>query len=604
VLKREEDFHKILLFLSINHPDQFPEYISPEKFSKKYEIKKTTLDYYLDEIVANQIYTVRFFKLEVSPDKHYYFQSNEKIEKMLKVITEEHISKFTYLNKLFEKTEKIIPALDMSSTVSAILEEACQNAFNNEFKDSLRVFLPDYINYLAYKIEKERKLTGVSDKLEGIIWQNIPDILERTVSGDSQYQYMGQSEMNYFIDPAILEIIEPSLEIKSGPFKKKILKSLAEKDYSDVLDIIEPVIKSDKDDLNLIILKALVLCYLNRSDEANEFLKNEIDLSSIKEEEQIFTAYSIISAFSYMTIGDFGNAIKIVDETLETCPNYPISHALKGLVLGYNLIFEFDPERADNENGIVNLERAIDLESFESNKARYYQLISQIFLELSDFEDAIASIDNAIKFNPGKVDFYNSKNRILIYFDQYEEVMALLDKMEVDFPEDEKDIKIKKAYILKERKNVEEGLEIINELIKKYPEDNNLLLNKAYWLQNLERKEAALKIIQDLIDRDPENGVYHDTRGEILMSYEEYGKAINEFLKAIEISGNNWYIYQTYIKLGICYKELEDFNTAVENFSRGKELTNKYLIDIDSKRKWLQIADLYLAQIAELESDF
>jgi predicted transcriptional regulator len=83
VLKREEDFHKILLFLSFNHPDQFPEYISTEKFSKKYEIKKTTLDYYLDEIVTNQIYTVRFFKLEVSPDKYYYFQSNEKKEKIL-----------------------------------------------------------------------------------------------------------------------------------------------------------------------------------------------------------------------------------------------------------------------------------------------------------------------------------------------------------------------------------------------------------------------------------------------------------------------------------------------------------------------------------------
>lgn len=604
VLKREEDFHKILLFLSINHPNQYPEYISPEEFSKKYEIKKTTLDYYLDEIAGNQIYTVRFFKLEIPPDKFYYFQSNEKIEMMLRVITGEHISKFTYLNTLFEKTEKIVPALNMSYTVNAILEESCQNVFNIEFKDSLREFLPEYINYLAYKIEKERKLIGISDKLEGIIWQNIPDILERSISGDSQYKFMGQSEMNYYIDTAILEIIEPFLEIKSDSLKKKTLNSLAKKDYSNLLEILEPAIKSDKNDLNLIIMKAIVLCYLNRSEESKEFLKSEIDLSSIKEEDQIFTAYSIILALSYMTIGDFESAAKFVEDTLEIYPNHPISHAIKGLVLGYNLVYRFDPDEADNENGIIDIERAIDLDSFESNKARYYQLKSQILLELSNFEDAVESIDNAIALNPGKMDLYNSKNRILIYFGEYEEVMALLDKMLVDFPEDEKNIKIKKAYILKERKNVEDGLEIINNLIEKYPEDNNLLLNKAYWLQNLNRKEAALKIIQDLIEREPENGIYHDTRGEILMNYEEYDKAINEFLKAIETSSNSFYIYQTYIKLGICYKELEDFNLAIENFIKGKELTNKYLLDIDTKRKWLTIAELYLAQIAEMESDF
>ncbi|GAH54407.1 unnamed protein product, partial [marine sediment metagenome] len=39
VLKDEDDFHKILLFLAMNHPNVYPEYISTEDFSKKYGIK-------------------------------------------------------------------------------------------------------------------------------------------------------------------------------------------------------------------------------------------------------------------------------------------------------------------------------------------------------------------------------------------------------------------------------------------------------------------------------------------------------------------------------------------------------------------------------------
>jgi len=300
---------------------------------------------------------------------------------------------------------------------------------------------------------------------------------------------------------------------------------------------------------------------------------------------------------SRQLIGDFESSIKIIDDVLERYPNNPMANALKGMVLGYNLIYQFDPDIADNENGLIDLNKAIDLDSFDSNKARYYQLKSQILLELSNFDEAIESIDNALSLEPDNADYYNSKNKILMYFDQFEEVMALLDKMLVKFPEDEKNITIKKAYILKERKNVEEGLELINELIEKYTKDNTLLLNKANWLHNLDKKEAALNILQELIEREPENGIYHDTRGEILMHYEDYDKAIIEFMKAIETSQDNWFIFQTYIKLGICDKELGNFEIALENLNKGKKFLEKSRSDEETKQKWRQIADLFLAEI-------
>jgi tetratricopeptide (TPR) repeat protein len=169
------------------------------------------------------------------------------------------------------------------------------------------------------------------------------------------------------------------------------------------------------------------------------------------------------------------------------------------------------------------------------------------------------------------------------------------------FPDDEKDIKMKKASVLRRIHQVEKGLKIINDLIAKYPKDYDLVNYKAYWLQYLNSKEEALKVIQDLVEKIPDNGLYHDTYGEILMYFEEYEVALKEFLKTIEIAQDEWYIPQTYIKLGICYKELKNFDFALENLQQGRDLTKKSVGDPEMKQKWLTIAELFIAEIGQIE---
>ncbi|KKM28444.1 hypothetical protein LCGC14_1566460 [marine sediment metagenome] len=325
----------------------------------------------------------------------FYFQENERLEIMLRAITEDHITKLTYLNKLFSRT------LDISSTLDLILDDICRTLFKEDLRDSLREFLPNYINYLAYKIETKRDLIESIDKLEGIIWQNIPTI------------FQSKSEDN---------------------------------------------------------------------------LENQ-------------------------------------------------------------------------------------------------------------FREEIQKIDKEIDLSPNNLDLYNSKIKIFIYFNQYGEGLKLLDVMLGIFPESEKDIQMKKASVLKSMKKIQAGLDIINDLQEKYPDDNDLVNYKAYWLQYLDRKEEAQRLIQDLVDRIPNNGMYHDTYGEILMYFEDYEEAIKEFQDAIELVSDEWYIHQTYIKLGICYKELKEYDLAEENLEKGIELTNKSSIDPDTKDKWIAIANLFLLQI-------
>ena len=398
MLTDEDDFDKILLFLSINHPNQYPNYVSMEDFSNTYGINQSKLEYYIDEIVENQIFPIKFFKLIVPPNEYYYFQENERVEIMLRAITEDHITKFTYLSKLFSRS------IDLRATINNILEDICGLLFNECFKESLSEFLRKYINYLAYKIEAKVELRETYDKLEGIIWQDM---------------------------------------------------------------------------INLFHLRS------------SEGLKDQ-------------------------------------------------------------------------------------------------------------YEEKIREIDKEIKSNPDNIDLYNSKISILLYYEQLDDVLRVLENMLKTFPEEEIDLMMKKASVLRRMREIESGLDIINELIEKYPENNDLLNYKVYWLQYLNRKEETLELIQELVVDVPDNGTYLDTYGEILMYYEEYEGAIEKFLRTIEIARDEWYINQTDIKLGICYKELDNFDLAVENLNIGKDLMEKSSIDPEAKQKWLAIVNLFLAEIEQI----
>jgi len=406
-VESEEDFFKILLYLSLNHPTQYPIFISTEKFAKKYGLELVVLEFHVLQIVEKKIYPIKFFKLEGEIDEIYYFQANEKLERMLNAVVEEHITKFTYLNKLYEENKDKTYSTTLESTIDTILDEVCGPLFHEGLRHSLKKLLPSYISYLAYKVEKEKKLIDTYDKLKGLIWHEV----------------------------------------------------------------------------------------------------------------QTYSSRKLI-------VQDFNN-----------------------------------------------------------------------------YEESIKQINAAISKKPDQFELYVSKERVLIYFNKYDELLDFLDEMLEIFPEEEKDIQIKVAYIHKEKRNLDYGLEIITKLLEKYPEDRDLLTYKAYWLQYLNRKEEAVEIIQNLIEQDPDNSIYHDTYGEMLMSFQDYESAKNEFLKAVEISSDEWYTFQTHIKLGICYKELGKFELAVEKLESGIKYAKKSISDLETTQNWLTIANLFKAEIEELESE-
>jgi len=588
MLTNEEDFDKILLFLSINHPNQYPNYISIQDFSKTYGIKESKLEYYIDEIVENKIYPIKFFNITVPPDMHYYFQENERLEIILRAITEDHITKFTYLNKLFSRSS------DMHTTVNNIVEEICEILFHKDLKGSLRNFLLEYINYLAYKIEAERELVDTFDKIEGIIWREVQKY---------QPQFLDECEIFYYIDPVILETLEPYYKSKFKIPFNKAKKLLGNKEYTEALKIVNSAIESNQRDLGLIILKAVILCFLEKNNQVIDLLREEIDTSqNLRENKQLIPIFLLL-AISYITIGDSKNAYGVVSKVMENYDDYALSYAIKGIVDGYNLIYDIEPKKTDLNIVLDEIEKAISLDTFENNKARYYQLKSTILLRMNKYGNATEAINKAIELVSNKFDIYDSKINILLYSNQYDELLNLLDELIEIFPDSELYLKIKKAYVYKNLKNLEAGLVIINELLRKHPNNTDILNTKVYFLQYLNKKEEALDTIKTLIEKEPNKAMFHDTYGEMLMNMQEYDKAAEEFLNAVELEPYDWFTFQTYVKLGICYKELGDHEKAEEYLKKGKDLTNKCYCDYDIKNKWLKIADLFINELEKLKVD-
>jgi Mn-dependent DtxR family transcriptional regulator len=395
MLTEQNDFEKILLFLSINHPDYFPNFITLNEFSKKYEIEGNKLSYFIDEIVENQIYPIKFFKLTLPNGNPYYFQENETLEVMLRAITEKFIKKSTYLSQLKARV------IQLEKIEQNILNETCSKVFNPNIRDALKEFLPEYMNYLAYKMEVKVELRETYDKLEAIIWQNMMDALQTR-----------------------------------------------------------------------------------------------------------------------------------------------------------------------------------DVE-----------------IEHASLEESIQDIDQLIKSDPFNIELYLSKCAILKYYNKYDELLDLLDEMLQSFPDLEVDLSMKKADVFKLKGDIRSGYEIIKNLSHNYPDQIELQMYEAYWLMYLNKKDQSLNQMKKVLNRESNNGVFYDTYGEIFMNYKEYESAIEQFQKAIKISDQEWFIYQTYIKLGICYKQLENYKLASENLRKGRDYTENSSADQDTKQKWITIAELFLTDI-------
>jgi len=556
------------------------------------------------------VFSVRFFRLDAEGDKTYYFQVNEKIEKVLRAITEDYITKFTYLNKLYEKTSNGTPPLTLESTVDAIIEEICDRLFNLGLKRSLKEFLPEYINYLAYRMEKERELDDIVDKLEGTIWQEFQYYNTANAAPkafDESYEY-------YYLHPQALYILEPYINIPE--FSSLIQESkvlLMNKKYDEVLNTVNSLIESEGEKFETGLFKAIVLCHMNQFFEAIDLINTELEYQELQGEEIKYLSAAYVVIFAHTSLGNVKQALILMENLLKINLEHPITLSAKALIYGYSAIYDFDVGGETDDCVLDLIDDAIQADSNISNKAILYVFKVNVLEQIYKVEEALEEIDTALTLTTDFIDFYYVKSKILSSLERYDEAIAVLEDNMSRFPESEKHLLMQKAYVLKMVGHLEEGLEIVDKLTKKYPEEDNYFNNKAYWhiyiykkkrekgIIDEENKQIAIDTIKNLTERSPHEGNFFDSYGEILMITGDYENAIEKYQKAIEVEPNGWFVPASYVGLGKCYRKIGKYEEAESNFHTARKIVRYCFCHIKNKREWIEDIEYHLKKIKELK---
>ncbi|MFX0083628.1 MAG: hypothetical protein ACFE94_17910, partial [Candidatus Hodarchaeota archaeon] len=96
-----------------------------------------------------------------------------KIDKMLDLIIDENIVKFSYLNKLQPDIPKEEKDLQTAELLENILNDICDKLFDRDMKPALKKFITEYINFLYSKFQKESYADKLIDKFKGLAFQNL-----------------------------------------------------------------------------------------------------------------------------------------------------------------------------------------------------------------------------------------------------------------------------------------------------------------------------------------------------------------------------------------------------------------------------------------------
>ncbi|GAI61023.1 unnamed protein product, partial [marine sediment metagenome] len=382
--------------------------------SLKYGIKKTTLDFFVDKIVEEHIYPIKFFKIIAEDDRNYYFQARGELEKILNAIVEKHITKFTYLNKFHSSSENGSKIIDIEQVLSQILKQISGFLFNEKLKNSLKKFLPEYINYLAYKIETEKKLIYSTDKLEAAQWQTFQSAFQgynaavvMNGNGDGEQYYVLQKILFEALDVFYLSKIdfvgekkfeEEYISDKNRDIFKKIVRLLNRNKITKANGIFETNL-NDFESVEQLIIKDLITS--SKKDFEASIKTSEI-LSSQKPDSYVGYLFHALSLFR---LSDFEAALKIVEEGLTKSKHYSLLCVRAQILI----------KSAKNKKALEFIESAL-----AKDPKNVYLLRTKFIILLTDdecwgecSEKPLDVINSAISLKPDDLSFYVLKAAVL-----------------------------------------------------------------------------------------------------------------------------------------------------------------------------------------------
>jgi len=502
----QDDIKKIVLYISMNTPIKYPKIISVKNFSDKYKIDENKLKLVIDGIIKGKIKSAsKFFPLKIDSNQICFIRKGEELEKLIRAVVEKYYTKMEILNRI--ETSNQITELE---TNQLILNKICYNIFakkQKDFRELIKEFLNEYLKDFKVKLKSEYRKIFSFDTLE--------TYYQKDKSSTSPLN-IEDLKSNLSANPLNKEDFrrikgKNISEIKNENEIYEILGSL-ERDgkYSEYIEKIDNLIKSDPSNVGFYVRKSRVLCdFLKEYEQALDVVNQ-----GLKIDNQEISLY-VNKAMILLNLGKLDKALAAIEEALEIDDQNPMVLFKKSYLL---------TEKGEFTKALKAINKAIQLdpEHYLSLELKY-----DILEDLNKFEEAIKTIDQALKLKPENVNLYINKSRILC------------DNL--------------KKYDLA-LKAVKQGLNVD-------AKEPSLYINKAMILSNMQRLDAALEAIDKALELDPKNSIILFKKAYLLYEKGEFENAINLIEKAIKLSSHPYYYYLFYVDI---LAELRRFDESLK----------------------------------------
>lgn len=604
----EEEFNKLLLYLTLNHAKFFREYsIQKEDFIKKYnqktdgELSESYISTFIELIVDRKKYGVGFHKLrDEKNDIDLYFAENSEFGEIFKIIVDNKLKDLVLLDSLGIVD---LNYSELQNTYNEIIECLIEDfkLFPPSLEDSLYQLIDNYRDSIKQQIIKR-----VPDDL--VKYTTFSLLPERNIKQES-------IRLNEKRKIETLSEIRFLIEIDKIHVAKSKLKNLLNNEFDDDLlfnltDLAVYLVKDKKYDMTDMIFESApdlndgfghksnsLFENFYHSEVHEELIKNNYNevLRLVENFEIYYGEYeglgigileSKISAL--IGLGRFNEALEILDDLYKNSDNYQVFIDEE--------YFPYDYEMVEVEEGIER--EYLDKEGQE--KSFLYEvgiLKSQIFTKMGNFYEslevldnifelgiqtpklfslkamneidleiyktALNTIDDGLKIAPNHPKLNQIKANALFKLHRYDDALVTIDSViNLDPYFDEHDSAknlVLKAWIFFYKNNLNKALQLVNEIYQKFPNLSDLYEIGSLIYELKGKYKESLDVIGSVEDEGEVMILYN--KALLLKNIKKNKEALETINLSIKENPNN---YLNYDMKAMILAEMEKYEEALD----------------------------------------
>ena len=223
----------------------------------------------------------------------------------------------------------------------------------------------------------------------------------------------------------------------------------------------------------------------------------------------------------------------------------------------------------DYEEAIASFDQALKIKP-DYHKAWNNRGIA--LFNLGRLEEAIASFDEALKFKSDKDEAWHNRGTALLNLGRYEEAIASYDQA-LKIKPDKHEAWYNRGGALGDLGRYEEAIASYDQALKIKPDNLDAWVNRGIDLRQLGRLEEAIASYDEALKIKPDEYDVWNNRGYALLKIGNYQEAIENIDQSLKINPNLW----AYESKAYAYILLDKIDLVIENL--------RYAIAIDPSRK-------------------